>query len=38
MVAAMAAQMERHLICGRTLDGLAAAHAQGGRYGHGHGW
>jgi DNA invertase Pin-like site-specific DNA recombinase len=29
MVAAMAAEMERELIRERTLDGLAAAHAQG---------
>jgi len=33
MVAAMAAEMERELIRERTLDGLAAAHAQGRRGG-----
>ncbi len=33
MVAAMAAEMERDLIRERTLDGLAAAHAQGRRGG-----
>ncbi len=33
MVTAMAAEMERELIRGRTLDGLAAAHAQGRRGG-----
>ena len=33
MVAAMAAEMERDLIRGRTLDGLAAAHTQGRRGG-----
>jgi len=33
MVAAMAAELERDLIRERTLDGLAAAHAQGRRGG-----
>ncbi len=33
LVAAMAAEMERELIRERTLDGLAAAHAQGRRGG-----
>ncbi len=33
MVAAMAAEMKRDLIRERTLDGLAAAHAQGRRGG-----
>jgi DNA invertase Pin-like site-specific DNA recombinase len=33
MVAAMAAEMERDLICERTLDGLRAAQAQGRRGG-----
>ncbi len=33
MVAAMAAEMERDLIRERTLDGVAAAHAQGRRGG-----
>ena len=33
MVAAMAAEMERDLICERTLDGLRAAEAQGRRGG-----
>jgi DNA invertase Pin-like site-specific DNA recombinase len=33
MVASMAAEMEHHLIRERTLDGLAAAEAQGRRGG-----